>query len=156
VTTIDPQLPVSDVQPLQEIVRRDTETRVVQARVLGAFAAVACVLSAIGLHGLLAFVVSARTREIGVRVALGARRVDILGMVLGRGVRLSLIGAAAGIVVAWLAGTSLRAILAGIDPADGVTIGTAAMLALGMACAGSVLPAIRAARTDPMVATKAE
>ena len=149
VAKADPQLPISDVRPLSAVVENDTAARAVQARVLGAFAAVACVLAAVGLHGLLSFVVSTRTREIGVRVALGARRRDILAMILLRGLKLAAMGAAVGLGVAYLAGRFVQSILAGIDPADAVTIGAAVLLAFAMTLAGSFFPALGAARTDP-------
>src|SRR5262249_15068891 len=88
----DPQVPVSDVRVLSDIVQADTAPRRLQARVLGAFAAVAIVLAGIGIHGLLAFTVSRRFREIGVRVALGAEAGDILRLVLGRAARLCAAG----------------------------------------------------------------
>ena len=156
VAKADPRLPVSDVRPLSTILANETEARSVQARVLGGFAAISCVLAAVGLHGLLAFVVSSRTREIGVRVALGARRGDILAMIMVRGFRLAAIGALAGVGVAYLAARSVRPLLAGIDPADSMTIGAAVLLSLVMTLAGSLRPALTAARTDPMQATKAE
>jgi putative ABC transport system permease protein len=156
VAKADPRLPVSDVRPLSTILANETEARSVQARVLGGFAAISCVLAAVGLHGLLAFVVSSRTREIGVRVALGARRGDILAMIVVRGFRLAAIGALVGVAVAYLAARSVRPLLAGIDPADSMTIGAAVLLSLVMTLAGSLRPALTAARTDPMQATKAE
>ncbi len=150
----DPQLPISNVRPLSAIVANDTDARVVQARVLGAFAAVACVLAGVGLHGLLSFVVSTRTREIGVRVALGAQRRDILAMILLRGLKLAAVGAAVGVVVAYIAGRFVRTVLAGIDPADALTIGAAVLLSILMTLAGSFLPALGAARTDPQSAIR--
>ena len=155
VAKADPQLPISDVRPLSAVVDNDTAPRTVQARVLGAFAAVACVLAAVGLHGLLAFVVSTRTREIGVRVALGAQRRTILTMVLWRGLRLAAIGAAAGIAAAYAAARLVQSILAGIDPADTVTIASAVGIAVAMTLAGSFFPALGAARTDPKRALSA-
>jgi predicted permease len=149
VARADPQLPITDVRPLSAVVENETAPRTVQARVLGAFAAVACVLAAVGLHGLLAFVVSTRTREIGVRVALGAQRRTILTMVLLRGLRLAAIGAAAGIAAACAAGRLVQSILAGVDPADAVTIAAAVGIAIAMTIAGSFFPALGAARTDP-------
>jgi predicted permease len=148
VAKADPQLPISDVRPLSGVVESDTAARAVQARVLVAFAAVACVLAAIGLHGLLSFVVSTRTRDIGVRVALGARRRDILAMILLRGLKLAAAGAAVGIAVAYVAGRFVQSILAGIDPADTLTIAAAVLLSVLMTLAGSFFPALGAARTD--------
>jgi ABC-type antimicrobial peptide transport system permease subunit len=110
---IDPEVPVSDVRSLQAIVEADTAARVVQVRVLGAFAVMAVLLAGVGLHGLLAFSVSARAREIGVRLALGATRVNILRLVLARGLMLAAIGTVAGTVCAAWAAQALQSLLFG-------------------------------------------
>ena len=123
---------------------------------LRAFAMVAVVLASVGLHGLLAFMVSARTREIGVRIALGAPRGDILSMVLGRGLRLACVGGVVGLAAGYLTGLSFRAVLAGVEPTDVAALGGAITVAVAMTLAGSLWPALRAARTDPMTATRAE
>jgi ABC-type antimicrobial peptide transport system permease subunit len=152
----DASVPISDVRPLSAIVESDYAFRTAQAGVLRAFAIVAVVLAAVGLHGLLAFTVSARTREIGVRIALGAARRDILGMVLGRGLRLALAGGLVGIGAGYLTGSSFRAVLAGVEPTDAAAFGLALAVAIVMTLAGSLWPALRASRTDPMTATRAE
>jgi ABC-type antimicrobial peptide transport system permease subunit len=153
---VDSGQPISDVQPLSAIVEGETTARAVQVQVLGAFAAVACVLAAIGLHGLLAFVVSARRREFGVRLALGAEPREILAMVARRGARLALLGIVAGAGVAYLAGRGMQSLLFGLDPADLPTLAIAIGVSLTMALAGSLLPAIRAARTNPTEAIRTE
>lgn len=145
----DPEQPISDVQPLTAILDGQTTSRVVQVRVLGAFAAVSCLLAAVGLHGLLAFVVSARTREFGVRLALGARPVQILTLVTRHGLLLGAMGVAAGAAAAYAAGRWLESVLAGVSPADPITFAIAIGVAAIMTIAGSIAPAIRAARTDP-------
>lgn len=152
----DPQLPITEVQTLEEVVSLETAPRVVQLRVLGAFAAVAFLLAAIGIHGLLAFTVSARTRDIGVRIALGATSLDILKMVLGRSVLLGGLGVTIGVALAYAAGRSMRSLLAGVDPADVTVFAAAVGLSLIMTIAGSVLPAWRAVRVDPLAATRAD
>jgi putative ABC transport system permease protein len=156
ITSVDPGQPISDVQPLSAIVEGETTARAVQVQVLGAFAAVACVLAAIGLHGLLAFVVSARRREFGVRLALGAEPRAILGMVARRGARLALVGIVVGAGLAYLAGRWMQSLLFGLDPADLTTLGIAIGVSLTMALAGSLMPALRAARTNPTEAIRAE
>jgi ABC-type antimicrobial peptide transport system permease subunit len=145
----DPDQPISDVQPLATIVEGETVTRVVQVRVLGLFAVVSCLLAGVGLYGLLAFVVSTRTREFGVRLALGAQRSQILALVGWRGMRLGLLGAAIGIGIAYGAGRWIESVLAGVSPADPLTMAAAVGLAVAMTFAGSLLPALRAARTEP-------
>jgi predicted permease len=152
----EPELPVTAVQSMQQVVAAETAPRVVQLRVLGGFAAIALLLAAIGIHGLLAFTVSARTREIGVRIALGARARNIMWMVIGRSTLLAVLGVVIGAVLAYAAGRSMQALLFGIDPADATVFAAAIGVALLMALAGSLLPAWRAASIDPLTATRTE
>ena len=156
VASADPEQPISDVRMLSDIVEDDTAPRVVQVRVLGAFAAIAFLLAGIGIHGLLAFAVSSRAQEIGVRIALGARPYDIIGMVLGDGVRLAAAGVVLGTGLAYAAGRALEALLAGVKPGDLPTFATAVALCLLMTAFGSLLPAIRAVRVDPTTSIRAE
>jgi putative ABC transport system permease protein len=153
---VDPVLPISDVRTLGEIVDRDTASRSAQARVLGAFAAIAVLLAGIGIHGLLSFAVSQRVHEIGVRIALGAQPVDIVSMVMRRSVLLAVVGVVPGIALAYAAGRAMEALLAGITPGDFVTFGTAVGLSVAMTVAGSLVPTLRALRVDPMTAIRAE
>ena len=127
-----------------------------QVRVLAAFAAIAFVLAGIGIHGLLSFSVSQRAQEIGVRVALGAQRADILRMVLRRSVLLALAGVVPGVALAYVAGRSMEALLAGVRPADAPTMLTAVGLSALMTIVGSVMPTLRALRVDPITALRAE
>ena len=152
----DSEQPVSDVRTLADIVESSTASRAVEVRVLGAFAAVAFLLAAIGIHGVLAFVVSSRTRDIGVRMALGARRGNIVGMVVLRGAVLGAAGVIPGVALAWFAGKALEALLAGIKPYDAATFLAATGLCLLMTLLGCLLPAWRAARVDPITAMRAE
>jgi putative ABC transport system permease protein len=156
VAGVDPQQPVADVQPLSAIVLGETAARSVQLRVLGAFAFVSCLLAAVGLHGLLAFVVSARTREFGVRLALGAEPRQILSLVAGRGVMLGLAGVTAGVAIAYAAGRWIESLLVGVSPADPLTLAAAVVVSLGMTLMGSLLPALRASRTNPTAAIQVE
>jgi putative ABC transport system permease protein len=156
VRQIDPALPISEVSTLTELVDRDTASRAVQLRVLGAFAAIAFVLAGIGIHGLLSFAVSQRTQEIGVRLALGAQSSDILGMVMGRCAWLTVAGVVPGIALAYAAGRSMEALLAGVKPADGFTLASAVTLVVVMMVIGSVMPTLRALRVDPLTAIRAE
>jgi predicted permease len=156
VASVDPGQPIADVKPLSAIVDGETTARAVQVRVLGAFAGLACLLAAIGLHGLLAFIVSARTREFGVRLALGARPREILQMVARRGANLAITGIAIGGGLAYLAGRWMQSLLFGLDPADVLTLAVAISLSLVMTLAGSLIPAVRAARTNPTEAIRTE
>jgi predicted permease len=152
----DAEVPLSDIQTLEQLVDADLASRVTQLRVLGAFAAVALVLGGIGIHGLLAFAVSARVREIGIRMALGARRADVVAMIAKRSLSLSAVGVGAGAVLAYISGRWLQSLLAGVSPADGMTFGVAAALAAATAVAGSLRPALRAARVDPVTVIRLE
>ncbi len=156
VASVDSQQPVADVQPLSAIVVGETAARSVQLRVLGAFAVVSCLLAAVGLHGLLAFVVSARTREFGVRLALGAEPRQILSLVARRGVMLGLAGATIGVAIAYAAGRWIESLLVGVSPADPLTLTVAVVVSLAMTLAGSLLPAFRASRTNPTAAIQTE
>ncbi len=152
----DPAQPVSDIQPLTAIVQAETASRRVQLGVLGAFGAVAFLLAAVGIHGLLSFAVSSRTQEIGVRIALGAQRSDIIGMTLREGFQLAAVGIIAGAVLAYGSGRLLASLLAGVQPGDAATFAAAGLLAMLMTLAGSLLPALRAVRVDPTTALRAD
>jgi predicted permease len=152
----EPEVPIEDVRPMTSIIEAETASRRVQLGVLGAFGAIAFLLAAVGIHGLLSFAVSSRTQEIGVRMALGAQRRDIVGMTFGEGLRLAAIGIAAGASVAWGAGRLLESLLFGVKPSDPPTFSAAIILALAMTLAGSALPALRAVRIDPTAAIRSE
>jgi predicted permease len=152
----DPKLPVTEMQTLRDMVDLDTASRSVQVRVLSAFALIAFILAAVGIHGLLSFAVSQRTAEIGVRVALGAQARDILSMVLTRSALLAIAGVVPGIALAFAAGRSMEALLAGVKPADALTLAAAVALSILMTVAGSLAPTIRALRVDPITALRSE
>ena len=153
---VDPLQPISDVQTMTDIVGAQTASRSAQVRVLSGFALVAFLLAAIGIHGVLSFAVSQRTPEIGVRMALGAQRRDILGMVLTQGIVMVGAGLLPGLALAYLAGHSLRALLVGVTPADLPTFAAVTGLTLLMTFAGTLLPTLRALRVDPIKAIRAE
>jgi putative ABC transport system permease protein len=154
--SVDPQVPVTDVRTMTDIIDLETASRSLQLRVLSGFALVAFLLAAIGIHGVLSFNVSQRTPEIGVRIALGAQRGDILGMVTKQGVRLVALGLAGGVVLAYFAGRWLQALLVGVPPADLPTFAAVTILTMLMAAAGTLLPTLRALRIDPLRAIRAE
>jgi predicted permease len=152
----DPQQPISEVRALADVVDNETTPRLVQVRVLGGFAAIAVLLAGVGIHGLLAFAVSNRLREIGVRLALGASGQDVLRMILRQGLVLAMGGALVGVGLAYAAGRALQALLAGVSPADMMTFALAVGFVFTMALLGSIPPAIRASRVDPTTAMRAE
>jgi predicted lysophospholipase L1 biosynthesis ABC-type transport system permease subunit len=152
----EPSAPIFEVQTLTDLVDLETSSRTAQVRVLVAFAAIAFGLAAIGIHGLLSFAVSQRVSEIGVRMALGATSRDILRMVLSRGVTLAITGVVPGVALAYVAGRSLEALLAGVAPTDVVTLAGATALAIVMTALGTLAPTLRALRIDPIAALRSE
>jgi predicted permease len=152
----DPNLPIMDMQTLSDMVDLETASRSVQVRVLSAFALIAFILAAVGIHGVLSFAVSQRMTEIGVRIALGAQSRDILSMVLSRGVTLAIAGVLPGVALAYVAGRSMEALLAGVKPADAITLASAVGLTVMMTLVGSLAPTLRALRVDPITALRAD
>ncbi len=153
---LDPEQPISNVRLMEEIVADQTLSRSVQVRLLGALAAVALLLAGVGIHGLLSFTVSTRGREIGVRLALGARPADVVAMVLWQGLGLALAGVVPGALLAYAGGRAMEALLASIRPDDAATFAGVALLILAMTAGGSLAPTLRAVRVDPMAALRAE
>jgi len=152
----DPEQPVDNVRLLSDIVGAETSPRALQLNVLAAFAALAFLLAAVGIHGVLSFAVSQRAREIGVRVALGARRGAIIAMVLRRGLLVTCAGIVPGLALAYAAARAMQSLLAGINPGDGGTFAAAAALCLIMTLAGSLWPAVRALSVDPITVMRSE
>ena len=152
----DPEQPISNVQTLDEVVAGETATRRAQLRVLGALAAIALLLSGVGIYGLLAFTVSQRSREIGVRLALGAEPSSVARMIVSKAMKLTLVGLVPGVLAAYAAALGMRALLFGVAPADPATIlGTVVLVCL-MTLAGSLVPVLRAVRVNPMLVLRAE
>jgi predicted permease len=156
IRSADAEQPVSDVRTMADIVEEQTASRSAQVRVLGAFAAIAFLLAGVGIHGLLSFAVSRRTQEIGVRIALGARPGEIVGMIARQGAVLAGAGVAPGIVLAYAAGRAMEGLLAGVKPGDAVTFASAIGLCMLMTVLGSLVPALRAVRIDPIAAIRSE
>jgi predicted permease len=150
----DPQQPISDVQTLEAVVAADLAPRRVQIAGVVAYAAVACLLAALGIHGLLAFIIGSQRREIGVRIALGARSRTIIALVLRRAVAWTAAGILVGCTLAFAAGRAMHSMLVGIAPADPPAVAAAVLLAAAMTLLGSIVPAVRALRVDPLVALR--
>lgn len=154
IAAADPEQPLSRVRPMTEIVEGDTAPRRVQLRLLAILSAIALLIGGVGIHGLLSFAVSQRTRELGIRRALGAQAGSIVAMVMKEGLRLAAIGTALGVVVSLFVGRSMSALLFGVPPTDPETIIFAVVLCLATAILGCLRPAMRAARVDPMTALR--
>lgn len=156
VWAVDAERPVAIVRTMDQLMEENVADRTRPMTLLGIFAGLALVLACIGVYGVLAYSVAQRTREIGVRMALGARPLDVTRMILGRGLKLSAIGLIAGAALAGALGVLLRSLLFGVTPAAPlVYAGTAAALII-VALAACVIPAQRAARVDPVVALRDE
>ena len=156
VWSVDSQQPVSYIRTMDQLMETDVADRTRPMVLLGVFAGLALVLACLGVYGVLAYAVAQRTREIGVRMAMGAKPGDVTRMILGRGMKLSAIGLLAGGALAAGLGALLRTLLFGVTPAaPGIYAGTAAALVL-VAVMACVIPALRAARVDPAVALRNE
>ncbi len=153
---LDPTLPLFDVKPMSEVVRGSLAQLSFTALIIGMAAAATLLLGAIGLYGVIAYVVSLRTRELGVRVALGATPRDIAGMVTRQGIALTIIGIVAGLALFALVARSIRSLLFGVAPGDPLTLIAVSLVLLAIAALASWIPARRAARVDPMMALRAE
>jgi putative ABC transport system permease protein len=156
VREIDRGVPLTDVATMNARLNESMSDRRYPMMLLAGFAALAVILASVGIYGVLSYTVGQRTREIGVRMALGARGGDVLRMVLGGGIRLTLIGVVLGAVGAAIAGRALGKLLYGITPTDPVTFAAVALLLTAIAAIACYLPARRATRVDPMVALRAE
>ena len=156
VWSVDKDQPVAFIRTMDQLMDENVADRERPMTLLGIFAGLALILACIGVYGVLAYSVAQRTREIGVRMALGARPLDVTRMILGRGLKLSAIGLVAGAALAGALGILLRSLLFGVTPAAPlVYAGTAASLIV-VALAACVIPAQRAARVDPVVALRDE
>ena len=156
VRAADPEQPVSDVAMLEEIVGAETAPRVTQLRLLVMLSAIALVIAGVGIHGLLTFAVSRRSQELAVRRALGAQSRDLVALVMGEGMLLTVVGIVAGVALAYPAARAMGVLLAGIEPADPLTLGAVAALCLAAAGIGCLRPAASAARIDPLAALRAD
>jgi ABC-type antimicrobial peptide transport system permease subunit len=153
---LDPALPLDTVETYEQLLHDSLTGLMYAAVMLGIDALIALLLAAIGIFGVMANLVGERTREIGVRLALGARREDVLGMILRRASRLTAIGLGSGLVLAFLLARLVANLLRGVRPDDpvvfiGITV-TSAAIAIG----SSWVPARRASRVDPMQALRSE
>jgi predicted permease len=156
VRRVDPEQPISQVRLLSDVVADQTADRRAQLHILTALAAVALLLTGVGIHGLLAFMVAQRSREIGVRLALGAEPGRVARMIVGEAARLALFGGIPGVLVAYAAGRAMSALLFGIPPGDPLTLTSGTLLVVLVTLVGALAPAFAAVRVSPLVAMRAD
>jgi predicted permease len=156
VHTVDSAQPISGVRPLDVVVAGETASRRAQLDVLGALAALALLLSGVGIYGLLSYTVSQRSQEIGVRLALGANRARVGRMIFADGMRLAAVGIVPGVLGAYASGRGMSALLFGIAPGDPETFAVGVGLTLVITLAGCIVPTLRAVSVTPMSALRAE
>jgi putative ABC transport system permease protein len=156
VRSIDPNQPVYEIMTMEERLAGAFAPRRLNLILLGVFAALAMVLSAVGIYGVMSYVVSQRTHEIGVRMALGAQRADILNLIIKQGIGLVAIGVAAGAIAALALTRTLRSLLYGISPQDPVTFVIIPLLLLAVAFVACWFPARKATQADPINALRCE
>ncbi|HEY7287933.1 MAG TPA: ABC transporter permease [Vicinamibacterales bacterium] len=150
VSAVDPDQPVSAIRTMEDIVDIDVADRTQQATLLGAFAALALILASVGLYGVLSYAVTQRRREIGVRMALGATRVDVMGLVIGRGMLLTGIGLVAGGIGGWILTRTMQALLYGVTPNDPATFAAVIVLLTSVGAVACLIPAMRATGVNPI------
>jgi putative ABC transport system permease protein len=152
VQAIDPAVPLANVRTFQNVIGDSIAPRKLAVVLLGVFAGVAVLLAAIGIYGVMSFLVVQRTHEIGVRMALGAQRSDVLRLVMGHALRLVLLGAAIGLAIAFVSSRALQAMLYRVGAFDGPTFAGVTFALAAVALLASYIPALRATRADPMIA----
>ncbi|MFN2622243.1 MAG: ADOP family duplicated permease [Chthoniobacterales bacterium] len=153
---VDPTLPVFGAQTLNETVSGSLAQRRFSMEMVGLFALTSLVLAALGIYGVISYLVNERTHEIGIRLALGAERRNIQQMILGQGLRLAFTGAALGLVAAFVVSRLIATLLYGVRPTDPLTFAGVAILFLVVAVLACYLPAHRATKVDPMIALRSE
>ena len=156
VRAIDPQIPVSDVQTFEEVVSRSLWRQRLQGNVLAIFAVMSLVLACIGLYGVISYAVAQRTRELGVRMALGASRRRVMLMVLGQSGQVVFAGIAVGVVAAFFAVRLMAALLYGVQARDLATFFTVPVVLMVTALLATLAPALRATRVDPIAALRSD
>jgi putative ABC transport system permease protein len=156
VHTVDPGVPVYDIRTMQERLSDSLARQRFAAAMLGAFAAFALLLAAIGVYGVISYLVTQSTHDIGVRVALGAQPAQILSLVVRQGMALAAVGIAAGLIGAVALTRVMTGLLFGVSATDALTFASVAAILAAVVCAATIVPARRATGVDPMVALREE
>jgi putative ABC transport system permease protein len=154
IRSLDPDLPMAGTETMDQVLTDSHAGDRFSTVLIASFAAVALLLAVLGIYGVMAFLVAQRTHEIGLRIALGAGRIDVLRMVLGEGLRLSAIGLAAGLAGAYLVGRAMQSMLYGVNALDLTAFSVVAAILMASALLACCIPARRAVSVDPMVALR--
>jgi putative ABC transport system permease protein len=153
---IDKDQPVSNIRTMEDILSESVARQRFSMLLLGIFAALALVLAAVGIYGVMSYSVAQRTHEIGIRMALGAQKSDVLKLAVGGGLKLVLIGVVIGLVAAFILTRVMSSLLFGISATDPTTFITISLVLISVALLASYIPARRATKVDPMVALRYE
>jgi predicted lysophospholipase L1 biosynthesis ABC-type transport system permease subunit len=156
VRALDPDIPTGSLRPMGSLIESATSRQRFQASLIALFAAAALLLAGIGLSGVLAQMVAARTREIGIRRALGASGQSVLALVLGRGLSLAGAGITIGLATSWATTRILKSLLFDVSPTDPATFATVTLILFAIAVLAALVPAWRALRVSPFVALRQE
>jgi predicted permease len=156
IASLDPDLPVFEIRTMDEIIGRSAQNREFSVMLLGLFAALALGLAAVGLYGVLSYVVSQRAAEIGIRMALGAPSSEVRRLILVQGMKPAVAGIAAGLIGAAFSTRLLGGLLFGVGPGDAATFVSVPLVLLGVSTIACLIPAMRATRIDPTLALRRE
>ncbi len=156
IAAVDADLPVYDIRTMNQVIAGSVAQRRFTMSLLAIFAFAALSLAALGLYGVLSYVVTQRTREIGVRMALGGRRVDVLKLVVGQGMKMAMIGALAGLITSLGLTRVMKGLLFEVGANDPLTFAAVALLLSMVALVACSIPARRATKVDPMIALRCE
>jgi putative ABC transport system permease protein len=156
IRAIDPEQPVADIRTMGQVLDGQLTSQRFSARLLGGFAGVALLLAAVGIYSVVSYIVRGRSREIGIRTALGAQRRDVLRLVIVEGMRPALVGVAAGTIAALLSARIMKTLVFGVSASDPLTLAAVGVTLACIALMASLVPAYRASRFDPVNVLRAE
>jgi len=156
VSAVEPGAAIDHVRTMEQVLEQERSSDRAQMLLFGAFAAVALLLAGVGIYGVMAFAVAQRTHEIGVRMALGARRIEVVRLMMGAGMRMAAAGVCIGLAGALLLGRLMHSTLYGVEMADLSSLTAVALLLLAVAVVACWIPARRSASVDPVKALRNE